>query len=91
MHITDWKAPLVIKEKLAQFDMEPVVKQCFDWMIDPKVKIAVKCFSSEVLFNLRKRYPWINEELENQVKFLMRNGSPGIQSRGKKILAGLNK
>jgi hypothetical protein len=91
MHITDLKAPLAIKNKLTNLDMEPIIEQCFDWMIDPKVKTAVKCFSSEVLFNLRKRYPWINEELENQVKFLMRSGSPGIQSRGKKILAGLNK
>jgi len=89
MHITDRKAPAVIKEKVAQYNMEPIVEQSFDWMIDPRVKIAVKCFSAEVLFNLRMRYPWVNEELENQVKFLMKNGSAGIQSRGRKILAEL--
>jgi hypothetical protein len=86
MHITDPKAIPVIKNKLAQIDMEPVIEQCFDWMIDPKVKIAVKCFSSEVLFNLSNRHPWIKEELANQLQFLMRNGSPGIQSRGRKLL-----
>lgn len=91
MHITDPKVPAAIKDKVSGYDMGPIIEQCFDWMIDPKIKIAVKCFSSEVLSNLRKRYPWINEELKNQVEFLMRNGSAGIQSRGRKILLGLTK
>ena len=78
-----------IKTKLQALDLEPAVEQCFDWMIDPKVKIAVKVFSAEALFNLRHRYPWVAEELANQIKFLMRNGSPAIQSRGRKLLAML--
>lgn len=85
-HLTAPKAPSPIKEKLEKSDLEPVVEQCFDWMIAPKVKIAVKVFASETLFNLRHRYPWIAEELENQIRFLMQNGSPAIQSRGKKLL-----
>ena len=87
MHITDPKTIPVIKDKMLQLNVEPIVEQCFDWMIDPKVKIAVKCFASEVLFNLHTRYPWITGELAEQVKFMMRNGSPGIQSRGRRILA----
>jgi hypothetical protein len=89
MHLTNKKAPQIIQQKLQQLDLEPVVEQCFDWMIDPKVKIAVKVFASEALFNLRGRYPWIAEELANQLQFLMRNGTAAIQSRGKKLLAEL--
>lgn len=89
MHITDSKAIQPIKEELANINMEHAVEQCFDWMIDPKVKIAVKCFASEVLFNLRERYPWIKDELASQIKFLMHNGSAGIQARGKRLLAQL--
>ncbi|MDF2433887.1 MAG: hypothetical protein JWP44_3518 [Mucilaginibacter sp.] len=89
MHITDTKTLPVIKEKLQGLDLEPAVEQCFDWMIDPKVKIAVKCFAADALFNLRCRYPWIREELANQVQFLMRNGTAAIQSRGRKLLAML--
>jgi len=89
MHITDKKAPQPIRQKLEHLDMEPVAEQCFDWMIDPKVKIAVKVFASEALFNLRHRYPWIAEELAGQLQFLMRNGTAAIQSRGKKLLLGL--
>lgn len=90
MHITSSKAPIEIKQKLDAIDLEPVVEQCFDWMIDAKVKIAVKAFAADALFNMSNRYPWIKEELANQIRFLMKNGSPAIQSRGRKLLATLS-
>ena len=89
MHITLPKAPLSIQQKLAEIDLEPVAEQFFDWIIDPKVLIAVKVFAVQALFNIRHRYPWIAEELANQIQFLMRNGSAAIQSRGKKLLSQL--
>ena len=89
MHITAPKAPANIKQRLAETDLEPVVEQLFDWLIDPKVLIAVKVFAAEALFNLRERYPWISEELANQIRFLMRDGTAAIQSRGRKLLAKL--
>lgn len=86
MHITSSKTLPAIKIKLETIDLEPVVEQCFDWMINPKIKVAVKVFATDVLFNLSNRYPWIKEELANQVTFLLKNGSPAIQSRGRKLL-----
>ena len=91
MHITSSRAPKAIKDELATIDLDPVIEQLFDWLIDPKVKIAVKVFAAEALFNLRQRYPWIAEELTNQLQYLMRNGSAGIQSAGKRLLKGLDK
>ncbi|MDB5130991.1 MAG: hypothetical protein JWR02_740 [Mucilaginibacter sp.] len=89
MHITGKKASATIQQKLNKLNLEPIVEQCFDWMIDPKVLVAVKVFASEALFNMRQRYPWITEELANQINFLMRNGTAAIQSRGKKLLSEL--
>jgi hypothetical protein len=89
MHITDPKTPLSIQQKLDEIDLEPIVEQFFDWMIDPKVRIAVKVFASQALFNVRHRHPWITEELANQIQFLMRTGTAAIQSRGKKLLSQL--
>ena len=89
MHITSPKAPLSIKQKLAEIDLGPVVEQLFDWMINPKVLIAVKVFAAQALFNVRERYPWIAEELESQLRFLMQNGSAAIQTRGRKLLNSL--
>ena len=89
MHITHPKAPSSIQQKLKETDLEPVVTQLFDWLIDPKVLIAVKVFAAEALFNLRERYPWLKEELVEQIKFLMRDGTAAIQSRGRKLLSKL--
>jgi len=89
MHLTSPKAPQSIQLKLQQTDLEPIVEQCFDWMIDQKVLIAVKVFCSEALFNLRHRYPWIAQELANQLEFLMKNGTAAIQVRGRKLLGML--
>jgi hypothetical protein len=89
MHLTASKAPLKIKEKLSQIDLEPAIEQLFDWMIDPRARVAIKVFASQALFNMRHQFPWITEELKNQLQFLMRNGTAGMQSRGKKLLAQL--
>ena len=89
MHVTDPKAPTRIQQKLQGIDLEPTVEQLFDWMIDPKVKVAIKVFASRALFNMKDQYPWIAEELKNQIRFLMRDGSAGIQSRGRKLLSQL--
>jgi len=89
MHLTNPKTPLLIREKLKEIDLEPVVEQLFDWMIDPKMRIAVKVFAAQALFNLRERYPLIKEELAEQIQFLMRDGTAAIQSRGRKLLLQL--
>jgi len=89
MHITAPKTPAIIRQKLIVIDLEPVVEQLFDWLIDPKILIAVKVFAAEALFNMRNRYDWIAEELANQVRFLMKDGTAAIQSRGRKLLGKL--
>lgn len=91
MHMTDAHAPEPIRIKLQSIDMEPVVEQLFDWMIDPKVKVAVKSFAGKALFNLKDKFPWIEEELASQLEFLMRDGSAGMQAGGKKILKEIKK
>jgi len=87
MHITAPKAPEDVRQRLENIDLEPVVEQLFDWLIDPKVLVAVKVFAAEALFNVRVRYPWIQDELKDQIHFMMRDGTAAIQSRGRKLLA----
>ncbi|MDT3402603.1 hypothetical protein [Mucilaginibacter terrae] len=92
MHFTKAaRKSIPVRNKLAQTDLEPMVERCFDWLIDPKVKVAVKASASEVLFNLCGHYDWIAEELENQLRFLMQNGSPAINATGRRLLSGLQK
>ncbi|RFZ94063.1 hypothetical protein D0C36_00435 [Mucilaginibacter conchicola] len=87
LSFTDKKAPDAIRKQIAALDMEPVVEKCFDWLIDPKVKVAVKAFAAEILYNLSPRYDWIKDELVNQLHFMMRDGTAAIQVRGRKLLS----
>jgi acetylornithine/succinyldiaminopimelate/putrescine aminotransferase len=89
MHATEEKESSPIKQKLNNLDLEPIVEQLFEWMIDPKVKIAVKVFAGWALLNLRHCYPWIADELPAQLEFLMRDGTAAIQTAGRKMLEEL--
>jgi hypothetical protein len=91
MHVTDAGNSTSLKLKLKDIDFEPVVEQLFDWMINPKVKVAVKMFAGYALFNLKDAFPWVQEELAGQLEFLMRDGSAGIQAGSKKILKEMKK
>lgn len=89
VHITSPKAHPAVKSALLNINLEPVTNQCFEWLVDPKVLIAVKSFAAEALFNMRHRYTWISEELAEQLAYLMRN-SPAMQNKGEKLLGYLH-
>ncbi|UKJ09053.1 hypothetical protein [Solitalea lacus] len=75
-----------LMDSICSINYEPVIETLFDWLINPKTKTAVIAFSMTALCNFHSLYPWIREELFQQIHFLMKNGSPGIQSRGKYLL-----
>ncbi len=90
MHLTNPNVSAMISSKIASINLDALVEKCFDWLIDPQVKTAVKVFACNALFNLRNNYHVIKDELENQINFLItKNASPGIISKGKKLLIKL--
>ena len=90
MHLTAPGASQAVRQKLTDVDLQPAIEQCFDWMIDPNVMVAVKSFASEGLFNMRHRYPWIADELPDQLTYLMRDGTAAIRSKGRRLLSYLD-
>jgi hypothetical protein len=64
---------------------------CFNLLISPTEPIAVKAFSMSALLNITKKENGLKNELQIVVLDLMENGSPAIISRGKKVLAELEK
>lgn len=87
MQLTSPKVKDDLQKAMHWLNLEAVAEACFDWLIDPVTPIAVKAFCCEILYQLREHYTWINEELAEQVRFIMINGSAGIQSKGRKILS----
>ena len=69
-----------------QFDYNTIIEPTFAWLADEQIPVAVKANCMSILFILRKKDDWIEEELRAQIEFLMKDGTAAIQSRGKKIL-----
>lgn len=90
MHLTEQGVDKLVKQKLAEIDLEGTVEHCFDLLIEPKTPAAVKAHVSEILFNLRCRYTWIGEVLSEQLKIMMYGGKPSIRSKGRRLLSYLD-
>ena len=87
MHFTSPKAREAYQAAWAAIpDREAVVEVVFEWLIDPKTPVAIRVNCLDILLNLREEFPWIRDELQAQIEFYLRDGSPAMQSRGRKIL-----
>lgn len=53
--------------------------------------VAIKAFSMTVAYNIIKHVPELKDELRIIIEDQLPYGTPGIKSRGKKILSALNK
>lgn len=67
-------------------DHEVVVETVFEWLINPATPVAVKVNCLDILVYLQAEFPWVKDELKAQIEFLMKDGSPAMLSRGKRIL-----
>ncbi len=65
-----------------------VMNLCFDYIISPEEKPAVKAFSLTVLQNLSKQYPEIKQELKTIIEDRWEFETAAFWSRAKKILKG---
>jgi hypothetical protein len=63
-----------------------IMSSCFDYIIDPKEKVAVKVFSLSILDDLSKQYPEIRQELKTIIEDRWDSETAAFRSRAKKIL-----
>lgn len=69
---------------------EILIEQCFHWLINPNCPVAVVVNCLDILYNLRTKNPWIEEELKAQIQYLLKNPTPALTSRAKRVLKGLS-
>lgn len=66
---------------------EEIIEHSFQWMIEPRCPVAVLVNCLDILNNLRKKHPWIYEELHAQISYFQRTKpSPALMSRTNKII-----
>jgi len=64
---------------------------CFDYMINPKIPIAIRAFSMTVCANICIDEPELKNELILAIEDIQENASPGICTRSRSILTKLKK
>lgn len=64
-----------------------IIECSLEWLVDPKVPVAVKANCIDILYALRDENNWLKEELTFQMQFMLMSGSAAIQCRAKKFLA----
>jgi len=62
---------------------------CFRLLQNHKEPIAVKAYAMTIIYNLSQQYPEISDELVLTIEDLLPFGSPGIKSRGMKIIKAI--
>jgi len=68
-----------------------VMNACFKFLEQPSTPVAIKAFSLTTLFNLSKTYPEIQPELKLIIEERWEQEGAAFRSRGKKILAQIEK
>lgn len=68
-----------------------VMNLCFDYLMAPKEKPAIKAFSLTVIKNLSVHYPDILPELKTIIEDRWDTESKAFQSRARKILRSMKK
>lgn len=63
-----------------------VYEICFQYIIEPKVAIAIRAFSMTVCAQICKQIPELADELILAIEDQMENGSAGICSRGRRVI-----
>jgi hypothetical protein len=91
MHIKHKNAHFEYKKVASTINFEPIVEATFEWLINDRTPVAVRVNCLDILYNLSNSYTWITEELKDQTRFLLKNESAAMQSRGKRVLKKIKK
>ena len=69
----------------------PIVSLCFNWLDDPTESIAVRAYCMKVLHRITHTIPELKGELAATIENHYPHFSPGLRSKGAKVLSALNK
>lgn len=62
------------------------IEQCFNWIIADDCPVAVLVNCLDILYQLSIKHVWIKDELAAQIQHLLKNPTPALASRAKRIL-----
>ncbi|WP_026903099.1 hypothetical protein [Pedobacter glucosidilyticus] len=72
--------------QLTTQDLSILLEPSFDWLINPKVPVAVKCNCLDIIYALSDEQDWTLEELKVVLQDFLTSSSPALISRAKRVL-----
>ena len=83
--LTKKNAPEEIKIILAAYETEALVETTFAWLIDEHVPVAIKSHCLNILANFCLQHPWIKDELQQTMDYLVDKESIAFFAKVKQI------
>ncbi|WP_304068556.1 hypothetical protein [Pedobacter glucosidilyticus] len=71
---------------LSTQDLSNLLEPSFDWLINPKIPVAVKCNCLDIIYALSDKHDWTLEELKVVLQDFLTSSSPALISRAKRVL-----
>jgi hypothetical protein len=71
--------------------IEQIMEACFDWLINPKTKVATKAYSMRTLYILGKKEEWVYPELIRILSEDSAKHTAAYKAAAKDILKKINK
>jgi hypothetical protein len=71
---------------LSAQDLSNLLEPSFDWLINPKVPVAVKSNCLDIIYALSDEHDWTLEELKVVLQDFLTSSSPALISRAKRVL-----
>ena len=76
--------------EIPRADQARLYDRCLMILHQEDQTVAIKAFSMQVAFNICESFPALKRELKEAIRLnLESNGSPGVQSRGRKLIKKL--
>ncbi len=66
-----------------------LANSCFNWLSEPTEKAAMKVYAIEILYQISKKYPELQNELIAAIEAQMPRSASAVKNRGSKILTKL--
>ena len=84
-------AKLLILKPIPEKEEGNVLNAAFDRLTNKALPIAVRVNCMQIVYNLTEKYPELQNELRGIIENEIESGKPAFKSRGRKILAKLNR
>jgi len=82
---------MLCRYDIEEEDQGTLIDRCFSYMVSELYPVAIKVYAMEIIFHHVLIYPELKQELETVIRDQTVNNTAGFMTRGRRILARMEK